>query len=606
VNAKNTDTNKRTFLISIIEEELSKFKTFDEKVALIDAFLQFSQNPTSATAGYAVEENIERIKKNIEIRFKITQKNVEDITNVVKLFAIKAKNIDYDFYSWYGEIKHYLKETYLKDLLTWREKLYKKLDHKQKEYFMFLLHALLKKGGSSQVIKWFKEYFGLDILEREVEDILVKYGLADILFWRHSRDRYYTAEILVPFAFLKELANLKLFRNPLAQEDIDSLVSKLTIIEIKCLEEALKRTDHPTVHFGGEGVPGLLVKLENKLMYSIDKKWHKLSLSPFILDMLESKIVKLKEEITKDITEKLIKVLNNLVLRSHEVTVGAVTWQYVFDYEGAHGFLVKYSLDPMESPLEVGVAIIPYVFHISHQETISHYIEEKLRTPYKIVFVEKEPIITLTRDLSWLGGITTVFLKEKDEYALMQIGTTTWLRSPHREWYSIFLKEFIEEIKRQGIEVSAEQHLLVPLPKFPRLEHARRELLELEPYLRSILRQKLKEMYGSTWIKELYNKVPGIMRDLEIKCKKIRRKITDILDCTDLGTIYALLKQLKELDILEPSDIELLRILKDRRNELVHLKEEDLKKDLEEEKYRMIIANVRYIKSKLQGKLRMS
>jgi len=601
----STDIDKRAFLIKIIEKELSKRKTFDEKVALIDAFLQFSQNPTSATAGFAIEENIERIKGNIEKRFKISQKAIENIVNILRHFATKAKDIDPNFYSWFSEIKRYLKEAYLKDLLTWREKLYEKLDYKQKEYFMFLLHALLRKDKFPRTIDWFKEYFDLDLPSIELENMLIKYGLADILFFRHSHHKYEMEELRL-FAFLQELPNIKTFKNPLTGKDVEVFLSQLTVFELKYLEEALKKTWHPTIYFGGEGAPGLFVKLENKLMYSVGKRRQKLSLSPFIIDFLENKLTSLKMKITKDVTEKTIRALNSLALRSPEATLGAMTWQYVFDYEGAHGFLVKYTLDPREIPLEVGVATLPYIFHISHQETISYYIEEKLRTPYKIIFVEKEPMITLIRSLSGLRGIITIFLKEKDKYVLMQTGITTWLRSPHREWYSIFLKEFIEEIKRQGIEVSAEHHLLVPLPKFPRLEHARRELLELEPYLRNILRQKLKEMYGSTWIEELYNKVPGIMRDLEIKCKKIRRKITDILDCTDLGTIYALLKQLKELDILEPSDIELLRILKDHRNELVHLKEEDLKKDLEEEKYRMIIANVRYIKSKLQGKLRMS
>jgi len=608
VNTRNTGTNKRAFLICTIEEKLSKFKTFDEKVALIDAFLQFSQNPTSATAGFAIEENIERIKGNLEKRFKISQKAIENIVNILRHFATKARGIDPDFYSWFSEIKRYLEEAYLKDLLAWREKLYEGLDHKRKEYFMFLLHALLKKDKYLQTIDWFKEYFDPNMSSIEIESMLIEYGLADLLFFRHSHHKYEMEE-LRPFAFLQELSSLETFKNPLTEKDVEALLFQLTILELKYLEKALKKTGHPTIYFGGEGISGLLVKLENKIMYSINKRRNKLSLSPFIIDMLEHKIVKLKKEMTKSITEKLIRVLNNLVLRSQGITMGAITWQYVFDYEGAHGFLVKYSLDPRELPLEVGVAIIPYVFYISHQETISHYIEEKLRTPYKIVFVEKEPIITLIRDLSGLRGITTVFLKEKDGYVLMQIGTTTWLRSPHKEWYSILLGKFLDELKKQGIRVLTKPQLPELVLKYPRLAETQLRFSFLEAELREAIRSKMRNKHGENWINVLSKKLPQdtlkmMKARFERKRKRSKGEVKDILDGADLADlcriIEILLKDKEEgVEILkEKKDLDLLKILKKYRDDIVHLAKKP-EKDLNEKTYEMLIKSIEHIVSKI-------
>jgi hypothetical protein len=51
----------------------AKFTRDLERIASLDAFIQFSQNPTSMSAGYCIEENYPLIGQNLAKRYELSE-----------------------------------------------------------------------------------------------------------------------------------------------------------------------------------------------------------------------------------------------------------------------------------------------------------------------------------------------------------------------------------------------------------------------------------------------------------------------------------------------------------------------------------------------------
>ena len=84
------NSKELTLLREIFEKELpSKFAIDLEKLAVLDAFVQFAQNPTSMTAGYGIEENYPLIKRNLSERYSLGKITLETIISFMKKICPK-------------------------------------------------------------------------------------------------------------------------------------------------------------------------------------------------------------------------------------------------------------------------------------------------------------------------------------------------------------------------------------------------------------------------------------------------------------------------------------------------------------------------------------
>lgn len=88
-------------------ERLTKFTDAIEKLAIIDAFIQFSENPTLATAGYGVEQNYPLICQNLSKRYAFGRTQAETIVTFVRDCFEKMRQVNYDVYFWIAMTKTY-------------------------------------------------------------------------------------------------------------------------------------------------------------------------------------------------------------------------------------------------------------------------------------------------------------------------------------------------------------------------------------------------------------------------------------------------------------------------------------------------------------------
>ena len=110
----------------------AKFTRDLERIASLDAFIQFSQNPTSMSAGYCIEENYPLIGQNLAKRYELSEVVIKTILTFLKTSFNRMKDVNYDVDFWRRAISDYIKEKYGKDLLNWWDSLYEGLARKKK------------------------------------------------------------------------------------------------------------------------------------------------------------------------------------------------------------------------------------------------------------------------------------------------------------------------------------------------------------------------------------------------------------------------------------------------------------------------------------------
>jgi len=92
----------------IIEKEISE--KFKDPISILDALLQFSQNPTSASAGYGIEENYPYIENNLRKRYVLSTEELAKITRFMKRILKRMQRANYEVYYWRDQIKKVVSE----------------------------------------------------------------------------------------------------------------------------------------------------------------------------------------------------------------------------------------------------------------------------------------------------------------------------------------------------------------------------------------------------------------------------------------------------------------------------------------------------------------
>ena len=71
-----------TLIDRLTEREIPQ--KFRNSISILDALLQFSQNPTSASAGYGIEENYPYIKNNLKKKYELSS---EELTKIIQFIG---------------------------------------------------------------------------------------------------------------------------------------------------------------------------------------------------------------------------------------------------------------------------------------------------------------------------------------------------------------------------------------------------------------------------------------------------------------------------------------------------------------------------------------
>jgi len=233
--------------VDILKEVLdtnrpSKFAEDLDKLAVVDAFTQFSQNPTSATAGFGVEQNYPFISQNLSKRYAFGRTRAETIVTFVKDSFERMKQTNYDVYFWREAIRDYIREKFMEEFHRWYDSLYKNLEEIEKRKFLFLLYALSVTSSTNELHKWFTCFFDKEETspETELKDMAIKLGLGNILYYRSSGG--YEESQFILYSFLDQLS--KRFEKETFVEDrcIEEFFESLTLDNMKLLEKCLKET----------------------------------------------------------------------------------------------------------------------------------------------------------------------------------------------------------------------------------------------------------------------------------------------------------------------------------------------------------------------------
>ncbi|MCD6154745.1 MAG: hypothetical protein J7J22_03085 [Candidatus Verstraetearchaeota archaeon] len=95
----------------------TKFTINMEKLAALDAFLQFAQNPTSMSAGYGIEESYPFIERNLSERYDLGKIALEAIISFLKESVHRMREVNYDVYFWREAIKDYIRIKHFTDFI---------------------------------------------------------------------------------------------------------------------------------------------------------------------------------------------------------------------------------------------------------------------------------------------------------------------------------------------------------------------------------------------------------------------------------------------------------------------------------------------------------
>jgi len=210
------------FIKNLIESYISHIFTDPlERLAVMDAFIQFSQNPTSMSARYAVEENYPFISQNLAIRYGLPKITTEKIVNFLKQHVERMKQITSDIYFWRQALSDYIKQKKFNRFLKWYENLYNQLNQEERTKFLFLLNAAKQTTNLKYLHKWFMPFFDKDeeTTEDDLKNILIKFGIGNILYYK-STSGYGEAQF-IPSLFLDKLHEKYQNKAPVNSQQIE-------------------------------------------------------------------------------------------------------------------------------------------------------------------------------------------------------------------------------------------------------------------------------------------------------------------------------------------------------------------------------------------------
>ena len=392
------------FIKNLIESYISHIFTDPlERLAVMDAFIQFSQNPTSMSARYAVEENYPFISQNLAIRYGLPKITTEKIVNFLKQHVERMKQITSDIYFWRQALSDYIKQKKFNRFLKWYENLYNQLNQEERTKFLFLLNAAKQTTNLKYLHKWFMPFFDKDeeTTEDDLKNILIKFGIGNILYYR-SASGYKEAQF-IPSLFLDELHEKYQNEAPVNSQQIEEYFKELSLPNIKLLEKCIKE-DVPVL----ESRIGKITQT-SPLIVETSKSFF--AASPFAYNKLKELIKNKKFELTRKWTDKLNNILNYFVKEVYPYA----ELKTIFENEGAYCWEIRYTATPEREPINVAILISPYIFPTSTHSTIYDEMKRLLYTKLNLIILIKETLPTIAETFRYVAQRTLIYLLDEKE-----------------------------------------------------------------------------------------------------------------------------------------------------------------------------------------------
>jgi hypothetical protein len=576
-------------------DRCSKFVTQIEKLAVIDAFAEFSQNPTSKSAGYGIEENYSFIGQNLAKRYNFGRLIIESILTFLKESFEKMLRIDYDIYFWWQAIGNYIKERYPEEFLKWYDSLYNDLTEEKKRKFLVLLYALYALLPTSSIRdfhKWFVCFFDKEekSSENDLAELLVQLGMGNILYYKSSSG--HVENRFTPSYFLGDLR--KRFENEVTvnEKQIQDFFNDLTLGNTKLIERCMKET-----------VPVLESKMgkvtqTSPLIVEASKSYF--AVSPFALEKLRELIKAKKLGLTKEWKEKFDRILNTLVKEIYP----CAELKNIFEIDGAFCWEIKYTDSPEKEPISVGVLLSPYLFIVSGYSTI---LDEARRTMFScslnLVFLLRETLPTISEGFRFVNQKNLIFLLNEEGEKFYAIERSEKIPEDKAIMTDSFLSRFLPVLENE-IRVSKtwpaylEEYMenLRYFNKFPKLATIKNRIPALELRLRNTLRTRLEKAFGSEWKEKVKERMSDSVRKLEsiVEKRPDKKDVKDFLDGATLGELVQIARSFSGELGIERNAIGHLDLITQHRKTLEHpLKDQE--SDLDEKTYKTIKFTLDYV-----------
>lgn len=567
-----------------------------EKMPIIDGFAQFSQNPTSMSAGYGIKENYSLIGKNLKKRYNLPKMTIDNILTFLKESFERMKQVNCEVYFWRKTIAKYIKSKCAEDFLQWFDSLYCDLDEKDKKNFLFLLYALDYTKSDIELHRWFSLFFDKEeiLSEENTQDSLVRWGLGNFLYYARAGARtHYSLEFKVSY-LLDDLRERFREKIPIQEKQIEFFFKDLLLDNIRLLEKCGKQT--PPVFYNTLG------RITQTAPLIVESSKSYFGISPFALDKIKELIKAEKENLTGKWKEKFSEVLNSFVKRNYPYA----ELKSMLDVEGAYCWELRYVESAEKTPISITIVISPYLFPVTHTFTILDEVKRVSSSPLNMIFLLKETLPTIADVFKYAVNRNQIFLFDENSQSFYLMEKSEKLPEDVSLSVDAFLSIFLPFLEKEiQIGKTMPAYLkdyvknLKYFNKYPRLISIRNSMLRVEPKLRESVREKLSKKYGGQWKEKVTETFSGSIKKWENRIHKRldREKARDFLDGTTLGELVNVAEAFHDVFILDKNLVKgFLNVLNQHRKVLEHPFAEPVE-DLDETTSKSIVFALEYIEN---------
>lgn len=585
---------KEDTILQDIFERKNPLKFNDkERLASIDAFSQFSQNPTCMSAGYGIEKNYSFIGKNLEKRYKLRMTIIKPILTFLKESFTEMNRVNYDVYFWRNAIKDYIKEKYFEEFLSWYDSLYKSLSENEKRKFLFLLYTLKYTSSVMEIHKWFLCFFDKEETssKNDIRDILVEFGLGNTLYYKPAKGGY-EEDKFVPFCFRENLYKKFEKEVPIKDKQIEEFFDELSLDNVKLLDKCLMGT-----------VPLLESRIgkitqASPLMFETSKSYS--AVSPFALNTCRELTKAKKLELTKEWKEKFDKILNSFVKKVYPYAELKV----IFEIDGAYCWEFRYTDTIENESVSISILLSPYLFTTSRYSAV---LDEMRRTnsQLNLIFLIRETFPTVTESFRYARQKNLVFLLDEKGEKFYAMERSEKLPEDKGLAIDSFLSRFLPVLKNElQISKTWPSHLkeyienLEYLNQFPRLIKIKNRTCDIQPKLRKTIRERFEKNVGTLWKEKVREKMSKDVKKFEgvIESRLDKEDVKDFLDGATLGELVGIMRTFSHVLNVEKDEMAHLNVITQHRKILEHpLKEIKDQKDLDEKLYKKLKITLDYI-----------
>ena len=583
-----TASKELALLQEIFEHEIPmRFTTDLERLTVLDAFIQFAQNPTSMSAGYGIEENYPFIEKNLLERYG-SSVNTNAVISFLKKSVNRMQKMNWDIYLWREAITDYIKDKYYRDFIDWYASLYNEMNDDEKSKFLFLLFALHHIGSLwPYELKGLYEWYACFFDEKDdVKYLLVSFGLANALYYRSTRGQ--TEIVLEPTIFLEDLVRKFKDECPIKERQVEEYINSLTLTDLKLLEACSSKF-----------IPVLAGKITQIQYPIVGTRRSQFAISPLVLSETRELIKMRRLKLIENWKKELDELLNSLIIELYP----CAELEMVLEEEGAFCWRIRYTESHLLEMGMINVAIIllPYIFNVQPHLTILDKIRETIPSQLNIVFLIKETLPTIIDSFRDVGQRNLILLFDEKSGKFYVIEKSKRLSESEELLINSFLSKFLPVIRdklRVDLTLKAYLDNLLYFNTFPRLITIRNRIPILELRLRRSIRSMLSRAFGGKWIEKVRERLPHLSRKLERTASRRpdRKIVKDLLDGATLGELIMVLREFRRELNVDELGLKILDSITQYRKILEH-PIEDIKNDIDEKVYKTLNLALDYIEN---------